>query len=135
MSSPVQTSGSNAWGISSTDYASSLLHSLTQSTTTTNSANSAGLNQVLQILLSGSTPQGAAAQIQQIYKMGQQTAMPQINGQVQAGGSRGGTSSYQALATNNMNAALAGQAADAVNKNAAAAGSVAGSIAGANHTQ
>lgn len=101
----------------------------TTTSTTVNNADTAALKSLITQLQTGSTPAGAADIIKQIFATGTQAAAPSINQTAQATGARSGTSSYRALALNDMNARLAGQAAVELNRNVQTAAQAAGTLA------
>ena len=76
----------------------------------TTGANTAPLAALTAQLASQATTAGSADLIKQIFTQGTQAALPGITSAAAATGARAGSSSYQALATNDMNARLAGSA-------------------------
>jgi hypothetical protein len=112
------------------DATSQLLSGLLKvPSTETSSANTGALQALLAQLVSTSSAGGAADQIKQIFTAGKNAGMPLINQAITTGGARGGTSSYQVLASNDLSARLAGQGALQLQTNAQAATQAANQLA------
>lgn len=101
----------------------------TTTETTVNNADTTALRSLLAQLQTGSTPAGAADIINQIFAQGTQAALPEINQRAAATGARAGTSTYRALAVNDLSARLAGQAAVELNRNVQVATQAAANLA------
>lgn len=114
------------------DYANvinKLFSNIAAPTNTTTKGDTAQLKELINTVSNLSTPAGASALIQQIFKEGNKKYSPGISNQVVSSGGRAGKSSYQALASSNLQAGLSGQAAEALNRNAATAIQGAGVLA------
>lgn len=97
-----------------------MLTPATKQTVTTaeqSTADTEALRKLLAQLQDASTPAGSASLVKEIFARGTAGALPGVNAAVAATGARAGSSSYQALATNDMNARLAGAAAIELNRN------------------
>ncbi len=86
----------------------------TTATSTASTANVTALQQLVAQLQAQATPAGSAQLIQEIFKTGMQQNMPSVN--AATSGARAGSSTYRALAVNDLTARLAGQAAAELNR-------------------
>lgn len=101
----------------------------------TTGAGGPALDALITQLRGLSTPTGASEQIKQIYNTGMTANAPGITNAMNLGGARSGTSSYNALATNDLTSKLAGQASLALNANAKAAADAATQLSQTNRTK
>lgn len=111
---------SSITGSSTNDSVTNVGATSSTSTTSTN-ADTGTLSALVQQLMAQTTPQGAHAAIAQIYNAADTNGEPLINNTVNASGARGGSSSYQPLAYNNIQVNAAGQVAQLMNSNLQAA--------------